>query len=275
MTMAQTNNGDQVNLLRSYMQSSQQGQQLVDEAGKLLRGIRGLLYMCMLALSITMEVFLRRRLGERYLNITICVMGLGACFAVMLVDAVVGPVLFVGVAAGVIVHRVGIVRRRRTLDRWHSRSPGISWEFYRRLDKNDRRIVQLWEPATVALPGVVLLSLEFIGGAYFIAAAVALIVKTSIEFAAARGKLLDAIDSQIESQHLAEAIQGTDDPEQTEGFVVPGASRWSDAERASVTDAYRRLSPDLDNLIGSNHHLAHWSAPESEFPRAQLNTRDA
>lgn len=79
-------------------------------------------------------------------------------------------------------------------------------------------------------------------------AAASLIFKISIEYAQYCNNLLDAIDGQIESEHIGEAVKGAPSSE-TEGYIVPGVGAWSDQDRVTVAKAHEALGPELKELL--------------------------
>jgi hypothetical protein len=238
----------------SYFQTAQRYTQNLDyaknEAKKFAQAIRSIFYFLVWSVSLTVEVFLRRRIGERYLAIGPVLGGLLSIFILAAPGpGVVNPTaafqdIFIYAMiyiALVIVHRVAIMHRNRQGVRWHSRSSGLPWPTWRHLTKHVFRIHIIYEPLFCFVAGFLIASIfqRPLGG-YFMFAGVMLFIKSAMEYSAARTQLLDAIDSQIESEHMAEALAGSKTPEETDGFIVPGANMWAPNEKESIARALDR-----------------------------------
>lgn len=230
-----------------------EGEKLLQTLQKLYNLIRALVLLVTSAVAFPVEMLIHYRIGERYLTFVSYLLG---AFVVSLTQLLHEPMshLFSGMyTIAIVVHWWMIKRRNKRGIRWHSRSMGLSWPIFDRLKQNHWRVYQIVEPGMIGIVGLIMLKTGNDFGWYLIAAAACIVVKTAMFYAAERAKILDAIDQQIESEHMATAIGGDRHPRETEGFIVPGSAQWTPEERAiaksSISAAYANLDPALKSLV--------------------------
>lgn len=136
-------------------------------------------------------------------------------------------------------HRYRIWKRQQEGDVWLSTSFGIShlaavpWQrlleripyagpvISRYVTIDDFFLYRFMEPALCLLLGRLIHPMDGLLGTYITIAAVALFIKNNMAYNQMRGRMLDMIDSAIESSYLAESLKGRP-KEQTAGFsAVP------------------------------------------------------
>lgn len=225
-----------------------EGEALAASAAKMLKFVQVIVYVIVWSTSLSVEVVLHRKFGERYLSAAAWLLALGALSFGAQLDTTVSIWYVTMFVIASIVHRVLLELRNRRGEHWHSRNPGLSNLPFHLFEKNEWRVVQFWEPLMVAAVGGLMLVLGSAFGWFFVVAAVSLVVKTSIEYAQYRNKLLDAIDGQIESKHIGEALKGAP-PSETKGYIVPGVGAWSEQDRVTVATAHEALGPELKELL--------------------------
>lgn len=261
-------------MYRAFKEGFQETQQFNQMAEAILKAIRGVFYLLVCSLSFAAEVFLRRRLGERYFTIFRAFLGMMTIYIgheAALYMKYRDASIFYGLSGSTperpmfyglflaayllatVAHYAFFKWRVRRGTRWHSRSSGIPHLML--IGYGYWRTVQIVEPTAVFVAGFTVLMLMRAHFGYFlIAVSVAMLFKSALEYGDARRKLLDAIDSTIESEHMAEALDGTHPVQKTEGFVIPGASAWQPAERQTMLtlkDAFEALDPSLQDLIAT------------------------
>lgn len=212
----------------------------------ILRALHALAQFVLFAASLTVEVFLRYDFGERYLKPPAVLLGLAwlALASLYFGPQAVGAETLTTFAHAFIVvsllKMVWIQIRIRRGVRWHSKSPGVPLPPLARIATSHSMLHQIIEPAIAIVAGVVVIvSGGGVLGLYLFFAAIAMVGKNLIERARFREKLLDAIDSQIESETFAEAMKDRPSPRKARGFVVPGAGKWlSSPKVSSLSDPY-------------------------------------
>ena len=189
-------------------------------------------------------VLLRYDFGERFLNGWLVLL---SSFSLALIavaaGSTLGQVLSVALFGLWAIHKRRIRQRNKRGMRWHSQGNGVSW-LQRFLPKlSSSRTDRLYEPVILAMLGLIwfgtsyaLQTVDYFG--FYIAfAGVCLHLHHAANQKRLRHLLLDQIDSQILSEHFADALKGDINAHQTDGFVVQGADRWTDQERQMITEA--------------------------------------
>lgn len=207
----------------------------------------------------TIEVFFRHDFGERYFNIinlygSSFTFGLYAIFAGTLLAGegegkeILGLFLFGFIIVG-IVHQLKAVAMKRKGRRWHSRYPGTS--YLASVLNLSPYIIQRYIEPTIAIAAGYLLynTLNRPLGLWLVFAGLCLAATEQINAARVRNRILDAIDAQIEAQNIGAAIAGNKTPEQTEGFVLPVPSYYSEQQRKTLVDGMIRLDPALAAIM--------------------------
>ena len=178
--------------------------------------------------AIPFQVIVRRNFGERYFSIVSFVLAM-AMFAgggVFLDGGRIGLHVCFAIVALVmgVWHQLEIVRRNRRGEVFHSYYDGDSFQwFYRVFGEDNSNVARFWEPLLVFLLGF-LLSVMFRQSNFIQWTALgsfALFVKATIEYDVWRHRVLDVIDSQIESKNMQAAVEGKK-PKETQGFQICG-----------------------------------------------------
>ena len=218
---------------KDWQQAEADGKFIRDQVkvyGQLLYDIS---QFALFSFSISVEVFLRYDFGERYLKPLAALLGFGWIYLIYIAygeyhDGAQALLYFGYTFLAVCgLHIVWIQIRNQFGYRWHSKSTGVPWAPLTWIAPSQVTLFLLIEPGIVI--GLALFAVardQQLLGQYLIAAAVALVGKYLIQRAHFREKLLDAIDSQIESEVFAEALKGTPSPRKALGFIVPGAGKW-------------------------------------------------
>ena len=218
----------------------------------LIRIVKGFGLYLMQALAFPVEVLLRYKFGERYLTVPTALVGIiGTAVLLYPNYSLMGTIPLV-VLVAFAWHKFQIRQRNRRGEEWYSKCWGIPWIPWERLDKSGMRREYVWEPAAVAIPGVILAVLGQHIGFLLLGSAAALIVKQWIWRSEVRRKILDRIDAKIESENIEISMkQEKPDPTKTKGLVVPGAADWSEPERDVIANAYAHVDPRLQALFGA------------------------
>ncbi|HEX8474589.1 MAG TPA: hypothetical protein VF666_11190 [Pyrinomonadaceae bacterium] len=227
----------------------------------------------------TIVVFFRCDFGERYFNISDF---FGASLTFMIYAGAV--LLFLptntrgaefagnpansGQALGVfflcfllmsIYHRLAaLIQKLGGRSRWHSRYGGTSYlRILTALPFVGIYFVQRFvEPLIALVVGSILFNLSPPLGAWFVFAALCLAATEQLAYTRARNRVLDAIDAQIEAEHLGEAISGTKTVKETEGFVLPVPTYFNRGQRWRLTKAMRQLDPALQSIMDASQDAA-------------------
>ncbi len=193
-------------------------------------------------LSVSVEVFLRRDFGERYLSnirlmlssLMLTAVGFSGALAWFInanlsstpssssaADAWVFGILLVSYAGLCLFHRWQIRRRNRLGIQWHSMSFGSSW-FEAFISWDDWRLYTVVEPLFVFALAVLASWLGLAAtGLWFLVGSVALFLRNQLVYMQNRDKILNLMDSRIEAGFFQTSLNGA--PKRTTaGFsVVP------------------------------------------------------
>lgn len=193
--------------------------------------------------TVSVEVFVRHEFGERYLSwlrlycaysIIGVTMAIPMLISVMVADGTMIPyfsyvLAFIGLS---LYHRWRI--RQRNLDgiQWHSKSFGMSHLHSPQAEKitfglfalDDWSTYRFFEPLGCFLVGFVCWYISSILGVWIMVASFALLIKNQIVYYKQRGRFLDILDSQIESQYFRPAAKG-ETKDTTAGFTVLPVSK--------------------------------------------------
>lgn len=210
-------------------------------------------------MSVTIEVFIRRDFGERYLNLLRVIsalmlmrtfMGLRwlrALFLDIIPEALrpeLAPAFVfnwfqVAFVAMALLHILFILIRNRQSVLWHSQSFGISFLSF--LPVNDWVLYRYIEPALCFGVGTWLHRYDPLLGGWIQGSSVALFVSNNLVYNSARSRILDIMDSQIEGTYFQKMAAGEKlgSKRETAGFsVVPVAmDRLTEAmESAAIAE---------------------------------------
>ena len=189
-------------------------------------------------------VLIRMNFGERYLNYP-------ALFLYIVALVVGGSMgqdsLTHWIVTGLLIvmscYHIYVIRDRNKKNiRWHSRYDGDLLPVLLKI-KSPVSTLKLWgEPFLVIFLGFLIAvtsnveegeqTISFIA-LWFFAAAPFMVFLEKLNQSAARDAFLNAIDAQIESEHLQDALAG-EPPAATEGFVVQGISDVEPRERERI-----------------------------------------
>ena len=183
----------------------------------ILRGLRALVYVTVMALAIPVEVLIHRKFGVRHLNLGTMVLGfvvmlaLHALLVPLLIGEaaiVVGGVMVTAYVIAAVVHSALVWLRDRKGEPWHSRCSGLPYPFWKILPGggNPFFVASVYEPALLLGLGV-LISFASAYGAVLIAAGLALFFKRWIEAWQIRDQVLDKLDSEIEGAAISKFVE--------------------------------------------------------------------
>ncbi len=143
---------------------------------------------------------------------------------------VAGLVFFLGV-----YHQLGIMGRNRRGERWHSKYDGDSLPIFNILPFSSSGFVvrMVYEPMFVFLLAVVISIANPLLGMWLAVSSIFLVFLSRIAFSGARDAYLDAVDAQIESEHMEASLNGSP-PTETQGYVVRGVSDASSKDRGRM-----------------------------------------
>lgn len=222
----------------------------------------GLAYMAASWFSVTIEVFLRYRFGERYLQVMGSFVGFfifmsyifkglltpwgeGGGFSIL--SLIVMSVFFVLT----LWHQRDIAVRRKKGIRWHSRSSGVSWGFWKVLSKNPATVQMYLEPIFCYILGAIVIFIDQDLSIWLMVCSVSLFVRGQIEYTHARNRFLDTVDAAIESEQLTAAMVDLKPPEETEGLNMAGMARnLPREERQKIANMMGGIDPALREMMG-------------------------
>lgn len=214
-------------------------------------------------ITVSLEVFIRVRMGERYMTILRATWMF--CFFLLFwfvmsgwTDAFKtnGIAIFFFLSFFLAMTNAVIARRRHSKNiEIHSYYTGIPLLSMFFPNKEEITIKNFIEPLFLFIIGAILFTVgkyityETYGlGAYITVVSFVLFIKNQIEYDIARNRYLDVVDKKIESEMLNDAIQGKN-PADTKGFSIPGPKNTSQQNRKSVENMYRSLNPELKKLM--------------------------
>lgn len=208
----------------------------------------------------TLIVFFRYDFGERYFNVLdsfgasltfIFVIGIASFFLGSDYDNYIVGLFLLGFVVISLLHLAIAKQRSREGRRWHSRYNGTSYLAF--LSPENVFFVQRYvEPILAILVGFGLLFFNKPLGFWFIFAGFSIAATEQIAAQRFRNKMLDAIDSQIEAEHLGDAVSGKKKAHETEGFVLPVPSYYTEDQRQDIYNGITQLDPALEALISES-----------------------
>lgn len=210
-------------------------------------------------LSVSLEVFIRRDFGERYLNWLRLFLGYLAMELFTLIPTIIFSLIpfmarnYLPVSAyfsyGFLIlgvyHQFHIWQRNRRGVQWHSQSFGISRLAF--LPINDWVLYRFVEPGGCFLLGFLIRQFDLVTGIWLMTASIALFIKNQMVYAAVRGRFLDIMDSRIESAAMQGLLQGKSKQESA-GFsvVAPPMMDFLTSETEETLDIAATVSATLD-----------------------------
>lgn len=243
------------------------GEQICAEVSKEWKAFAGLFRsLCLLLLAyptLIAEVFLHHgRFGARRLNTVSLAVGLGLVLLFTVrtrnsstAEQWVGVTILIGFIVLAGLHLYDTWRDQRRGVRWHSRSVGLPYPFWRHFPggQNPAFVMRYYEPLAVFIVGTLVSVLAGPEGALIQMVGGLLWVKHTMQDWHIRAQVLDQIDQQIEGEAMAEMVEGKRSPWEGEGFVVPPVALDMFGPSPSVEEARERLgerfsekAPDSD-----------------------------
>ena len=251
-----------------------------------MRWMHGIFFLFMQIFALTVEVFLRRKFGERYLDMTMVMLGYAALTLTALffgetsdftgegpnaLPMLVFAQVFLVIA---LAHKAETFHRNMKGERWHSQGEGLSHKVLQAPARLAAGMISMivpvsllghdyrerlrhfvheqthlkFEPVLVLMLGSLLHPHNGPLGLYLIWAGFAMLIKGELKRLDDRRNVLDLVDQSIEAEHQKDVMTGLKQPEEAEGFHVYGAA-MSKVERRSVEQAFARLNPALKKLI--------------------------
>jgi hypothetical protein len=230
----------------------------------------------------TVEVFSRHNFGERYFSF-LGVFGKVASYLVLLLlwgwaksykESNFLGLFFLGSFLMTLYHQIAIFHRNKSGILWHSRSSGVSYlsyfipniDFYF-VTTDEFFLKRVVEPVFfVALGFFIAATVEQSLGIYLIFAGISLSTREALAATRFREKILDAIDAQIESKNLREAIVGQKKAEETDGFVFPVPQNYNQNQRESLFSGLSRIMGDMIGSDASKQYEPTSTVAKSEIP---------
>ena len=261
---------------------------LIDQKGRTsiysyidrMRWAYAIVFLAMQTISLTVEVFLRQKFGERYLDPLMAMLGYGLLMFAAFSGFVGGKQWMLLVYAQlylafVLLHKLSTFHRNLKGERWHSYSEGISHRiltipailaarlvgalvpvrflgegYKQRLSAWMRELAHLrFEPVLVMIVGGLTMQADEVFGLYLFWAGLAMAFKNELKRLDDRRDVLNLLDQTIEATHQRDAAMGLKEPEEAEGFRVYGTP-LSAGEQKTIASAYANLDPKLQELVG-------------------------
>ena len=232
---------------QAYKSSKETGLSVIKDGTTFLKFFKVMVFLVVWAGSIPVEVFIHRGFGVRYLTIFTVSAGAAAAFAPILfaeegAHRIIASLTFAAYLALCLLHTISAWRRDHRKVRWHSRSGGEPYPFWKSLPlgEDPYKVVRYHEPICVFVLGMVIVPFSVVG-VLILGSAVALFIKGLIEDWHIRGAILDQIDQQIEGEAMAQLVEGTRDNWDGEGFIVPPVAARAVSTGLSVAEAAARV----------------------------------
>ena len=217
-------------------------------------------YVIAHAFSMTLEVFLRRKFGERYFRSVSAIVAIGLVFLyAKLNQGIANPAsrlyemkkhfpdsslwLDTGITLLVILslwHLAVIYWRARKGEQWYSRSSGESLLYFKFYPFAQTTFQFLVEPALCFGIGYMLRDMDTVG-LWIMTASGFLLLKGQIVYQQEKGKVLDEYDAEIAMRSPA----ASDDDPGSVTIAVPNSGM-----NVSLNDLCDRLEPDLKQIVG-------------------------
>jgi hypothetical protein len=168
----------------------------------------------------SVEVFFRRNFGWRYLPTIMMAFLLCACYASLV--PVVLTQLFVFAMLGMSIYHIGVTWARpsgRSPGRY-SYSTGDSWPIWRNSGLRPTTVQRYIEPAICVVIAGLITPFDLALSLWVVASGMALFIKEQLGLFRSRRRVLDSVDSRIESQQLNELVTQQLNPraDEAEGF---------------------------------------------------------
>lgn len=216
------------------------------------------------ALCLSLEIFIRRRFGERYLTWKIIVSTFfSVCVAFALIAALYhiakpdwpyyAPRSAAAEALWMLAfwlhclwHKFVIWRRNRRGEQWYSYAPGDAFPFWRAMGLSEIATFRFAEPAVAVLVTLACFALDIDGSmsAWLLVSGLSLFVKRQLQYYTERRTVLDMIDSRTRSERLRSAMGRESPHEQPDGYTATPATTYLTPElREELMRRYARSAP--------------------------------
>jgi hypothetical protein len=173
-------------------------------------------------ISASVEVYIRREFGERYIGwvhfflslilLNIVMTAFRIIYFLPMIGGGIYPKLssiywysFIFLTG---YHMLRIWLRNRQGIAWHSRSPGISYLSFLPIDQ--WILYRFVEPALCIAFSLAIRPLAPFTGNWLLFASLCLLIKSNLIFNVARGRVLDVVDAQIEAKVMSGELAGQD-----------------------------------------------------------------
>ncbi len=220
--------------------------------------LRGTMYL----LSLNLLVFLRRQFGERVAS-DLCVACGFSWFCYWLYTAVrvrVFPLLpeprltlffLYELSALTTFHLANIWLRRKGPAGIHTHATGRPWDFWRFLGLNDMTLQRYIQPIACLLVALGLTRMDRFLAYWIMVGSVAVFVEEQLARFQMRRRVLDVIDSRIESQTLYGRVQDRISPRPVAGKESPVIEITEPSRRRTgkLKNFTARLDPELRKML--------------------------
>lgn len=260
---------------QAWVKGTERGQQIQQQYQTLLGLLQGIFRIIAWVISIPIEVFLHHSFGVRYLNPVSIFLGMIVLFIGLIATgsldgevSLAGALILLLYTMLALGHALWAYRQERRGVRWHSRSAGIPWGFWKFLPVGDPgNIVRVYEPVLVGLLGLALTASDDRYGIFLIVMAMTVWARRWVESWELRSRVLDQIDEQIEAEMMADLVQEKRSPWDTHGYVIPQVAIAAAKSMNSVS--VEEAVTNLDMTIAEIEPGVEGEQPGDPVPPAQ------
>lgn len=228
-------------------------------------------------LSLTVEVFFRREFGERYMGALSFFGAFVSMLSLVMGSIVLGSffsddfsllMVLHGIAFLVVcsLHLVAILKRIKNNIRWHSRYSGIPLQFWQKLpwprSASEHTIKRFLEPGLIGLLAFVISPVDSVYSLFLWFAASAMFIRANLEHLIQYGRMLDAIDSQIDAEEMNNSVIKGRQPAECRGSRLAGVIRPGQV-RLKAPQAHIGNEEPLDSRL--REMMKNPDGPQSEI----------
>jgi len=228
----------------------------------IVQALLGFILFFLRMMCISIEVFIRANIGERYINI-LHTLGITATYLLLVgltkdltpafENHIVDGFFFISVIL-VVLHVIAAKLRHRNGQEIHSYYGGTPiLVMFIPINENFFRIYL--EPILVVIIGVIFMTLgeadyySFYGlGIILMVSGVCMLIKAQIEAYMQRQAYLDMLDRKIEADAISDVMKGKN-PKDTKGFTISGQKMKSEETRQKLVDMYKGIDPSLQKMM--------------------------
>ncbi|MGB1216592.1 MAG: hypothetical protein ACPG5P_01880, partial [Saprospiraceae bacterium] len=228
----------------------------------LVQAFLGFVLFFLRMMCISVEVFIRANIGERYINI-LHALGVTTTYLLLVgltkdltpaFDTYIIDIFFSLSVILIILHVIAAKLRHRNGREIHSYYGGTPiLTMYVPINENFFRTYL--EPILVIIIGVIFFILGESGyyflyglGIFIVSTGILMFIKAQIESYIQRQAYLDMLDKKIESDAISDVMKGKN-PKDTKGFAIPGQKSKSEDTRQTLIDMYRGIDPNLLKMM--------------------------